>query len=217
MKIAIIDYESGNLKSVSKAVELASNNILNKSDVKIINSANELKNFDKIVLPGQGSFKQCYQSLLSIEGMIDELTSAVLEKQKPILGICVGMQLFSSFGEEDGGSKGFDWIKGKVNKINLTDKNLKLPHMGWNNISINQKSKLFSGIENESHFYFVHSFAFDVENEQFISAKTNYSTEIVSAIEKDNIFGTQFHPEKSQANGIKILENFMENLWFIGQ
>ena len=210
MKIAIIDYESGNLKSVSKAVELASNNILNKSDVKIINSANELKNFDKIVLPGQGSFKQCYQSLLSIDGIVDELNSAVLEKQKPILGICVGMQLFSSFGEEDGGSKGFDWIKGKVNKINLTDKNLKLPHMGWNNISINQKSKLFSGIENESHFYFVHSFAFDVENDQFISAKTNYSTEIVSAIEKDNIFGTQFHPEKSQANGIKILENFVK-------
>ena len=210
MKIAIIDYESGNLKSVSKAVELASNNILNKSDVKIINSANELKNFDKIVLPGQGSFKQCYQSLLSIEGMIGELNSAVLEKQKPILGICVGMQLFSSFGEEDGGSKGFDWIKGKVNKINLTDKNLKLPHMGWNNISINQKSKLFSGIENESHFYFVHSFAFDVENKQFISATTNYSTEIVSAVEKDNIFGTQFHPEKSQANGIKILENFVK-------
>ena len=210
MKIAIIDYESGNLKSVSKAVELASDNILNKSDVKIINSANELKNFDKIVLPGQGSFKQCYQSLLSIEGMIDELTSAVLEKQKPILGICVGMQLFSSFGEEDGGSKGFDWIKGKVNKINLTDKNLKLPHMGWNNISINQKSKLFSGIENESHFYFVHSFAFDVENDQFISATTNYSTAIVSAVEKNNIFGTQFHPEKSQANGIKILENFVK-------
>ena len=210
MKIAIIDYESGNLKSVSKAVELASNNILNKSDVKIINSANELKNFDKIVLPGQGSFKQCYQSLLSIDGIVDELNSAVLEKQKPILGICVGMQLFSSFGEEDGGSKGFDWIKGKVNKINLTDKNLKLPHMGWNNISINQKSKLFSGIENESHFYFVHSFAFDVENEQFISATTNYSTEIVSAVEKDNIFGTQFHPEKSQANGIKILENFVK-------
>lgn len=210
MKIAIIDYESGNLKSVSKAVELASNNIVNKSDVKIINSANELKNFDKIVLPGQGSFKQCYQSLLSIDGIVDELTSAVLEKQKPILGICVGMQLFSSFGEEDGGSKGFDWIKGKVNKINLTDKNLKLPHMGWNNISINQKSKLFSGIENESHFYFVHSFAFDVENDQFISATTNYSTEIISAVEKDNIFGTQFHPEKSQANGIKILENFVK-------
>ncbi len=209
MKIAIIDYESGNLKSVSKAVELASNNILNKSDVKIINSANELKNFDKIVLPGQGSFKQCYQSLLSIDGIIDELTNVILDKQKPILGICVGMQLFSSFGEEDGGSKGFDWIKGKVKKISLTDKNLKLPHMGWNNINIDEKSKLLSGIENKSHFYFVHSFAFDVENNEFVSATTNYSTEIVSAVEKDNIFGTQFHPEKSQAKGIKVLENFI--------
>ena len=210
MKIAIIDYESGNLKSVSKAVELASKNILNKSDVKIINSASELGHFDKIVLPGQGSFKQCYQSLLSIDGIIDELSNFVLDKQKPILGICVGMQLFSTYGEEDGGSQGFDWIKGKVKKINLANQNLKLPHMGWNNIKIDEKSKLLSGIENDSHFYFVHSFAFDVENNTFISATTNYSTEIVSAVEKDNIFGTQFHPEKSQANGIKILENFIK-------
>ena len=210
MKIAIIDYESGNLKSVSKAVELASKNILNKSDVKIINSASELGHFDKIVLPGQGSFKQCYQSLLSIDGIIDELSNFVLDKQKPILGICVGMQLFSTYGEEDGGSQGFDWIKGKVKKINLTNQNLKLPHMGWNNIKIDEKSKLLSGIENNSHFYFVHSFAFDVENNAFVSATTNYSTEIVSAVEKDNIFGTQFHPEKSQTNGIKILENFVK-------
>ena len=210
MKIAIIDYESGNLKSVSKAVELASKNILNKSDVKIINSASELGHFDKIVLPGQGSFKQCYQSLLSIDGIIDELSNFVLDKQKPILGICVGMQLFSTYGEEDGGSQGFDWIKGKVKKINLTNQNLKLPHMGWNNIQINEKSKLLSGIQNDSHFYFVHSFAFDVENNSFVSATTNYSIEIVSAVEKDNIFGTQFHPEKSQANGIKILENFIK-------
>ena len=210
MKIAIIDYESGNLKSVSKAVELASKNILNKSDVKVINSASELGHFDKIVLPGQGSFKQCYQSLLSIDGIIDELSNFVLDKQKPILGICVGMQLFSTYGEEDEGSQGFDWIKGKVKKINLTNQNLKLPHMGWNNIKINEKSKLLSGIENNSHFYFVHSFAFDVKNNVFVSATTNYSTEIVSAVEKDNIFGTQFHPEKSQANGIKILENFVK-------
>jgi len=210
MKIAIIDYESGNLKSVSKAVELASKNILNKSDVKIINSASELGHFDKIVLPGQGSFKQCYQSLLSIDGIIDELSNFVLDKQKPILGICVGMQLFSTYGEEEGGSQGFDWIKGKVKKINLTNQNLKLPHMGWNNIQINEKSKLLSGIQNDSHFYFVHSFAFDVKNNVFVSATTNYSTEIVSAVEKDNIFGTQFHPEKSQANGIKILENFVK-------
>ena len=210
MKIAIIDYESGNLKSVSKAVELASNNVLSKSNVEIINSAKNLKNYDKIVLPGQGSFKQCYQSLLSIDGILDELFSFVLEKQKPILGICVGMQLFSTYGEEDGGGKGFDWIKGKVKKINLNNQNLKLPHMGWNNININQSSRLLSGIENESHFYFVHSFAFDVENKDCVSATTDYSIKFVSAVEKENIFGTQFHPEKSQLNGIKILENFVK-------
>ena len=119
MKSAIIDYESGNLKSVSKAVELASKNILNKSDVQIINTAKELSHYDKIVLPGQGSFKQCYQSLISIDGILDELSNFVIEKQKPILGICVGMQLFSTFGDEDGGSKGFNWIEGKVKKINF--------------------------------------------------------------------------------------------------
>ena len=210
MKIAIIDYESGNLKSVSKAVELASKNILNKSDVQIINTAKELSHYDKIVLPGQGSFKQCYQSLISIDGILDELSNFVIEKQKPILGICVGMQLFSTFGDEDGGSKGFNWIEGKVKKINLKDKFLKLPHMGWNNINIEKDSKLLSGIENNSHFYFVHSYAFDVSNKESISAITNYSIEFVSALEKNNIFGTQFHPEKSQANGIKILENFVK-------
>jgi len=210
MKIAIIDYESGNLKSVSKAVELASKNILNKSDVQIINTAKELSYYDKIVLPGQGSFKQCYQSLISIDGILDELSNFVIEKQKPILGICVGMQLFSTFGDEDGGSKGFNWIEGKVKKINLKDKFLKLPHMGWNNINIEKDSKLLNGIENNSHFYFVHSYAFEVSNKKFISAITNYSIEFVSAVEKNNIFGTQFHPEKSQANGIKILENFVK-------
>ena len=210
MKIAIIDYESGNLKSVSKAVELASKNILNKSDVQIINTAKELSHYDKIVLPGQGSFKQCYQSLISIDGILDELSNFVIEKQKPILGICVGMQLFSTFGDEDGGSKGFNWIEGKVKKINLKDKFLKLPHMGWNNINIEKDSKLLNGIENNSHFYFVHSYAFEVSNKKFISAITNYSIEFVSAVEKNNIFGTQFHPEKSQANGIKILENFVK-------
>jgi len=210
MKIAIIDYESGNLKSVSKAVELASKNILNKSDVQIINTAKELSHYDKIVLPGQGSFKQCYQSLISIDGILDELSNFVIEKQKPILGICVGMQLFSTFGDEDGGSTGFNWIEGKVKKINLKDKFLKLPHMGWNNINIEKDSKLLNGIENNSHFYFVHSYAFDVLNKEFISAITNYSIEFVSAVEKNNIFGTQFHPEKSQENGIKILENFVK-------
>tara|TARA_B100000941_G_scaffold288673_1_gene266026 strand:+ start:210 stop:845 length:636 start_codon:yes stop_codon:yes gene_type:complete len=210
MKIAIIDYETGNLKSVSKALELASNNVLKKSNIKIISSVKDLYNFDKVVLPGQGSFKQCFQSLNSIHGILDGLTDFVMIKKKPILGICVGMQLFSSFGEEDGGSEGLGWVKGKVKKINLKDLSLKLPHMGWNNVQISSKSKLLYGIDNDSHFYFVHSYSFDVDQKKYVSATTNYSIEIVSAIEKDNIFGTQFHPEKSQANGITILENFVK-------
>ena len=210
MKIAIIDYETGNLKSVSKALELASNNVLKKSNIEIINSAKDLYNFDKVVLPGQGSFKQCFQSLNSIHGILDGLSDFVTVKKKPILGICVGMQLFSSFGDEDGGSDGLGWIKGQVKKISLKDLSLKLPHMGWNNIQISSNSKLLSGVNNDSHFYFVHSYSFDVDEKKYVSATTNYSIEIVSAIEKDNIFGTQFHPEKSQANGIKILENFVK-------
>ncbi len=210
MKIAIIDYETGNLKSVSKALELASNNVLKRSNIEVINSAKALNNFDKVVLPGQGSFKQCFQSLNSIHGILDELTDFVMFKKKPILGICVGMQLFATFGDEDGGSDGLGWIGGEVKKINLKDLSLKLPHMGWNNIQISSNSKLLNGINNDSHFYFVHSYSFDVDEKKYISATTNYSIEIVSAIEKENIFGTQFHPEKSQANGIKILENFIK-------
>ena len=210
MKIAIIDYETGNLKSVSKALELASNNVLKRSNIEVINSSKDLNNFDKVVLPGQGSFKQCFQSLNSICGILDGLTDFVTAKKKPILGICVGMQLFSSFGDEDGGSDGLGWIKGKVKKISLKDLSLKLPHMGWNNIQISSNSKLLKGINNDSHFYFVHSYSFNVDEKKYVSATTNYSTEIVSAIEKENIFGTQFHPEKSQDNGIKILENFVK-------
>ena len=210
MKIAIIDYETGNLKSVSKALELASNNVFKKSNIEIINSAKDINNFDKVVLPGQGSFKQCYQSLNSIHGILDGLTDFVIVKKKPILGICVGMQLFANFGDEDGGSDGLGWIEGKVKKISLKDLSLKLPHMGWNNIKISSHSKLLSGINNDSHFYFVHSYSYDVDEKKYVSATTNYSVEIASAIEKDNIFGTQFHPEKSQANGIKILENFVK-------
>ena len=210
MKIAIIDYETGNLKSVSKALELASNNVLKKSNIEIINSAKDLNNFDKVVLPGQGSFKQCFQSLNSIHGILDGLTDFVIVKKKPILGICVGMQLFANFGDEDGGSDGLGWIEGKVKKISLKDLSLKLPHMGWNNIKISSHSKLLSGVNNDSHFYFVHSYSYEVDEKKYVSATTNYSIEIASAIEKENIFGTQFHPEKSQANGIKILENFVK-------
>jgi glutamine amidotransferase len=210
MKIAIVDYESGNLKSVSKAVEFASEKVGAKTEVSIVNLADDLKQFDKIVLPGQGSFKQCYNSLNSIDGLIEELNNMVLNQKKNILGICVGMQLFADYGDEDGGSKGFGWIKGEVKKIKLNNPSLKLPHMGWNTIAVQKKSKLFEGIENESHFYFVHSYSFAVADKSDVLAITDYSNPVTAAVEKDNIFGTQFHPEKSQENGIKILENFIK-------
>jgi glutamine amidotransferase len=210
MKIAIVDYESGNLKSVSKAVEFASEKVGAKTEVSIVNLADDLKQFDKIILPGQGSFKQCYNSLNSIDGLIEELNNMVLNQKKNILGICVGMQLFADYGDEDGGSKGFGWIKGEVKKIKLNNPSLKLPHMGWNTIAVQKKSKLFEGIQNESHFYFVHSYSFSVADKSDVLAITDYSKPVTVAVEKDNIFGTQFHPEKSQENGIKILENFIK-------
>ena len=210
MKIAIVDYESGNLKSVSKAVEFASEKVGANTKVSIVNLADDLKQFDKIILPGQGSFKQCYHSLNSIDGLIEELNNMVLNQKKNILGICVGMQLFADYGDEDGGSKGFGWIKGEVKKIKLDNPSLKLPHMGWNTIAVQKKSKLFEGIQNESHFYFVHSYSFAVADKNDVLAITDYSNPVIAAVEKDNIFGTQFHPEKSQENGIKILENFIK-------
>ena len=207
MNVTIVDYKSGNISSVINSFKEVAQD---KVKIEVTSDVSKIKSSDKVVLPGQGSFKSCVDALKSINGLVDSLNDFVMVNKKPILGICVGMQLFSSFGDEDGGSDGLGWIEGKVKKISLKDLSLKLPHMGWNNIQISSNSKLLNGINNDSHFYFVHSYSFDVDEKKYVSATTNYSIEIVSAIEKDNIFGTQFHPEKSQANGIKILENFVK-------
>ena len=210
MSITIIDYGSGNLKSAAKALELAANNINANSKIVVTSDPKIIKQSDKIVLPGQGSFRDCYLGIKKISGLDETLNEFVLERKKPILGICVGMQLFANFGDEDGGSDGLGWIEGKVKKISLKDLSLKLPHMGWNNIQILSNSKLLSGVNNDSHFYFVHSYSYEVDEKKYVSATTNYSIEIVSAIEKDNIFGTQFHPEKSQQAGMQVIKNFIE-------
>ncbi len=209
MKIAIVDYESGNLKSVSKALESAGNNLKKKIKISVTRSIQDIETADKIILPGQGSFKQCYQSILSIHGLLDSLQEKVVQQKKYLLGICVGMQLFADYGDEEGGCKGFSWITGEVKKIKIKD-NLKLPHMGWNNIFFKKASPLFDGIKDQSHFYFVHSYSFQPKQKENIAACTNYGEEVVVAVEKNNIFGTQFHPEKSQENGIKLLENFLK-------
>jgi len=210
MSISVIDYGSGNLKSAAKALETAANNINANSKIVITSDPKTIKQSDKIVLPGQGSFRDCYLGIKKISGLNETLNEFVLEKKKPILGICVGMQLFAKVGYESQETKGFGWIDAEVRKINNMNKKLKLPHMGWNEIELKKDCFLFSNLENKSHMYFVHSYELITKQKDYVVATTNYGRPIVAAVAKENIFGTQFHPEKSQKNGLKILENFLK-------
>ena len=160
-------------------------------------------------MPGQGSFKSCVNALQSISGLVDCLNDFVMNKKKPLLGICVGLQMFADVGYEESETKGLGWISGKVTKINNRDGKYKLPHIGWNEINIVKDSKIFKNIKDKSHMYFVHSYEFVPNNQNSISATTEYSSKHVCAIEKENIFGTQFHPEKSDKLGLQIIDNFM--------
>tara|TARA_B110000967_G_C18864621_1_gene552013 strand:+ start:57 stop:692 length:636 start_codon:yes stop_codon:yes gene_type:complete len=210
MFVTVVDYGSGNLRSVAKALEKANKDNNLKYKIQISSDPNLIKKSDKIVLPGQGSFKDCKEGLLKITGLVEELNNYVLIKKKPIFGICVGMQLFATYGLEEKKTDGLNWIKGKVKKISIKDNKFKLPHMGWNEIEIVGTNKYFTGIKDFDHMYFIHSYEFEPGEEKIIKAYTNYNKKIVAAIEKDNIFGTQFHPEKSQYNGLKILGNFLK-------
>ena len=210
MLVIVVDYGSGNLRSAAKALEKANSDNSLKYKIQISSDPHLIKKAEKIVLPGQGSFKDCKEGLLKIPGLIEELNEYVLIKKKPIFGICVGMQLFASYGLEEGKTEGLNWIKGKVKKITINDTKFKLPHMGWNEIEVVTNNKYFNGIKNLDHMYFTHSYEFELEEIRTISAYTIYNKKIVAAVEKDNIFGTQFHPEKSQINGLKMLGNFLK-------
>jgi len=210
MSITIIDYGSGNLKSAAKALETAVDNINSSSKIVVTSDPRAIKQSDKIVLPGQGSFRDCYLGIKKIPGLSEALNEFVLVKKKPIFGICVGMQLFAKIGYESQETKGFGWIEGEVRKINNMNKKLKLPHMGWNEIELKKDSFLFSNIKNKSHMYFIHSYEFMTKQKDYVVATTNYGNPITVSIAKENIVGTQFHPEKSQKNGLIILENFLK-------
>ncbi len=210
MSIAIIDYGSGNLRSAAKALEVANKNLNTNSKIVITSDPEIIRKSNKIILPGQGSFRDCFLGIKKINGLVDTLNDFVLVQKKPIFGICIGMQLFAKIGYESKETKGFGWIDGIVKKINNINKTLKLPHMGWNQIEYKKNFSLFSDIENQSHMYFVHSYEFLTKQKDCIVATTNYGNSIIAAVAKDNIFGTQFHPEKSQKNGLKLLENFLK-------
>tara|TARA_B100000686_G_scaffold37723_1_gene39151 strand:+ start:1011 stop:1655 length:645 start_codon:yes stop_codon:yes gene_type:complete len=210
MYISVIDYGSGNLKSAAKALEAAANNISLNSTITVTSDPKIIKQSDKIVLPGQGSFRDCYLGIKKIPGLNETLNEFVLENKKPILGICVGMQLFAKNGYESQKTQGFGWINAEVRKINNMNKKLKLPHMGWNEIEFKKDCFLFSNIKNKSHMYFIHSYEFMTKQKDCVVATTNYGNSIIVSVAKENIIGTQFHPEKSQKNGLLILENFLK-------
>jgi glutamine amidotransferase len=168
-----------------------------------------VKKSDKIVLPGQGSFKACKNGIDNIKGLQEELNESVLIKKKPIYGICAGMQLFATIGHEEKKTTGLNWIAGEVIKLDSGSLKLKIPHMGWNELKVENVSSVFQDVINEDHAYFIHSYEFVPENKKVISITTNYGKDVIAAVSLGNIFGSQFHPEKSQKTGIKILTNFL--------
>ena len=206
MNVTIVDYNSGNISSVINSFKEVA-----KEKIKIVVSSNlnKIKSSDKIVLPGQGSFKSCVDSLNSIDGLVDTLNEITIINKKPLLGICVGFQMFADVGYEEIETQGLGWISGEVLKIDNQDGKFKLPHIGWNELSIVKDSQIFKDIKNKSHMYFVHSYEFIPKDKNVISATTDYSSNIVCSVEKENIFGTQFHPEKSDKMGLKIINNFI--------
>jgi len=206
MNVTIVDYNSGNISSIINSFKEAAKD---KVNIKVTSDLNKIKLSDKLVLPGQGSFKSCIEALNDIEGLVETLNEFAVTNKKPLIGICVGLQMFADVGYEEIETKGLGWISGKVSKIDNQNGKYKLPHIGWNQIEIVKQSKIFENIENNSHMYFVHSYEFIPEDKDIISATTDYSSKIVCAVEKENIFGTQFHPEKSDKFGLKIIKNFI--------
>jgi glutamine amidotransferase len=206
MNIAIVDYNSGNISSVINSFQEVARD---KVNIEVTSDLNKIKTSDKVVLPGQGSFKSCVEALNNINGLVDTLNEFVIDSKKPLLGICVGLQMFADIGYEEIETRGLGWIPGKVSKIDNQSGKYKLPHIGWNQIDILKKSKIFKNIENNSHMYFVHSYEFIPEDKNVILATTNYSSKIVCAVEKENIIGTQFHPEKSDKLGLQIIKSFI--------
>ncbi len=206
MNIAIVDYNSGNISSVVNSFKEVAQS---KVNIEVTSDLKKIESSDKIVLPGQGSFKSCVDALKKINGLVDALNDFAINNKKPLLGICVGLQMFADIGYEETETKGLGWIPGKVSKIDNQNGKYKLPHIGWNQINIVKESKIFKNIENNSHMYFVHSYEFIPNDKNVISAITDYSSNIVCSVEKENIFGTQFHPEKSDKIGLRIIDNFI--------
>ena len=213
MSVAIVDYGSGNLHSAAKAFERAAHDagsdqpILVTSDPRIVASA------DRVVLPGVGAFADCRRGLDAVDGMVAALEEAVRKKGRPFFGICVGMQLLAERGREYEMTEGLGWISGEVDRIVPSDRSLKIPHMGWNTLNVTRPHKLVEGLAlgpQGRHAYFVHSYEFKVAQRADLLAETEYGGPVTAIVARDNIVGTQFHPEKSQKLGLALIANFLK-------
>ena len=210
MLLTVVDYGVGNLRSIAKSLEKANFESSLNYTIKVSSNISDIKKSDKIVLPGQGSFKACREGIDNIEGLEDLLNESVLNKNKPLFGICAGMQLFATTGYEEKKTKGLNWIPGEVVKLDISNFNLKIPHMGWNEIEIENSSLVFKNLADNNHAYFIHSYEFIPKDKKTVSLTTDYGKNVVAAVSFKNIYGAQFHPEKSQNTGIKILTNFLK-------
>ena len=205
-KITIIDYGSGNILSAKQSFARVINKENIDADVCVSGNPDIIKNSTHIVLPGQGAFETCINGLKQIPGMIDELNNFVVVKKKPFFGICVGMQLLANNSLENGDHRGLGWIDGTIEK--LPNENLKMPHMGWNSIRVLNKNLKIN--PKETDYYFVHSYYFNCKNKDNIMAETNYGINFPSIVNKENIYGLQFHPEKSSDQGLDIIKSFIK-------
>ena len=209
MKTVIIDYGSGNLRSAEKAFERSSHELGLSMDIVVSGDADTVRAADRIVLPGVGAFGDCRRGLDAVPGLADALEETVHEKARPFLGICVGMQLMATRGLEHGEHKGLGWIPGDVVEMTPSDTSLKIPHMGWNELQIAKPHPVLKGLP-VTHAYFVHSYHLQPAEEGDVIARTEYGGPVTAAVARDNMVGTQFHPEKSQALGLALIRNFLQ-------
>lgn len=210
MKVAIIDYGSGNLRSVAKSFERAANDANLSAEIIVTGDPDVVAQADSIVLPGVGAFADCRSGLEAVDGLHDALNDAVIEKARPFFGICVGMQLMADVGREFGDTDGLGWIKGEITALTPDDAHLKIPHMGWNDLHLVGEHTLFDGVDAGAHAYFVHSYQFVPTDHDDVWAQVDYGGPVTAAVGRDNLFGTQFHPEKSQALGLRVITNFLK-------
>jgi glutamine amidotransferase len=210
MSVVIIDYGSGNLRSAAKAFERAAREAGLRIRVRVSAEPEAVRAAERVVLPGVGAFAHCMRGLDGIAGMVEALTEAAITRGRPFLGICVGMQLMASLGREHGCHPGLGWIRGEVVAIEPGDAALKVPHMGWNALEILAPGHpVLAGLAPSTHVYFVHGYQFRPQDPKYLLARVDYGGPVAAAVGRDNLIGTQFHPEKSQAAGLAIIGNFL--------